>query len=226
MVTTRVPAASRSLFPVAQPALEFDGDDALVVNAGRLVRSQPHDRRPHNSGFDEPPALGHGAARKPSAGTSQNPCGCVMKRGLTVRIPSPALLTSMSMPPSRDHAWPTARATEDSSRTSRPMPAAPGSSAATAAARAADRPVSATVAPAAARAEAIARPSPLVPPVTSTFSVEELMTARLGGHRARAERAMDPLAGYQRSGRPRAQPGILVLKDMSRSRIVCPRRNV
>jgi hypothetical protein len=86
----------------------------------------------------------------------------------------------MSMPPSRDHAWLTAWATEDSSRTSSPMPVAPGSSAAAAAARAADRPVSATVAPAAAKAEAIARPRPLVPPVTSTFIVEALMTARLG----------------------------------------------
>src|SRR5262245_29621924 len=102
-----------------------------------------------------------------------------MKRGLTVRMPIPALFTSMSMPPSRDHAWSTARATEDSSRTSRPRPTAPGSSAATARARTADRPVSATLAPAAARAEAIARPRPLVPPVTSTFSVEAPMTARL-----------------------------------------------
>src|SRR5215831_5771063 len=98
-----------------------------------------------------------------------------MKCGLTVRMPTPALLTSMSMPPSRDHAWSTARATEDSSRTSSPRPAAPGRPAATEAARAADRPVSATAAPAAARAEAIARPRPLVPPVTSTFSGEALM---------------------------------------------------
>src|ERR1700722_3620306 len=103
-----------------------------------------------------------------------------MNRGLTVRMPIPALFTSMSMAPSCVHAWPTARATEDSSRTSIPRPVAPGSSAATAAARAADRPVSATSAPAAARAEAIARPRPLVPPVTSTFIVEALMTARLG----------------------------------------------
>jgi hypothetical protein len=36
-----------------------------------------------------------------------------MKRGLTVRMPIPALFTSMSMPPSRDHAWSTAWATED-----------------------------------------------------------------------------------------------------------------
>ena len=43
-------------------------------------------------------------ARKPAGGTSQNGCGRVMKRGLTVRMPIPALFTSMSMPPSRDHA--------------------------------------------------------------------------------------------------------------------------
>jgi hypothetical protein len=92
-----------------------------------------------------------------------------MKRGLTVRMPIPALFTSMSMPPSRDHAWSTALATEDSSRTSSSMPTAPGSSAATELARWPDRPVSATVAPAVARAEAMASPRPLVPPVTSTF---------------------------------------------------------
>ncbi len=52
-----------------------------------------------------------------------------MKRGLTVRMPIPALFTSMSMPPSRDHVASTARATEDSCRTSSSMPTAPGSSA-------------------------------------------------------------------------------------------------
>ena len=49
------------------------------------------------------------------------------------------------------------------------MPTAPRSSAAAELARWPDRPVSATVAPAVARAEAMANPSPLVPPVTSTF---------------------------------------------------------
>ena len=108
-------------------------------------------------------------ARNPSTGTSQKPRGCVMNRGLTVRMPIPALFTSMSIPPSRAHAWSTAAATDDSSRTSSSMPTAPGSVAATAPARSPDRPVSATVAPAAARADAMASPSPLVPPVTSTF---------------------------------------------------------
>ena len=108
-------------------------------------------------------------ARKPLAGTPQKPRGCVMKRGMTVRIPIPALLTSMSIPPSRDHASSTALATDDSSRTSSSMPTAPGSPAATALARRPARPVSATVAPAAARARAMASPSPLVPPVTSTL---------------------------------------------------------
>src|SRR5947207_9119767 len=93
-----------------------------------------------------------------------------MNPGLTVRMPSPALFTSMSMPPSRDHASSTARATDDSSRTSSSTPTAPGNSAATEPARRPDRPVSATDAPAAARAEAIANPSPLVPPVTNTLT--------------------------------------------------------
>lgn len=108
-------------------------------------------------------------ARKPLTGTFQKPCGCVMKCGLTVRMPIPALFTSMSMPPSRDHAWATALATDDSSRTSSSMPTAPGRSAAIESACWPDRPVSATAAPAVARAEAMASPSPLVPPVTSTF---------------------------------------------------------
>src|SRR5947207_3810550 len=93
-----------------------------------------------------------------------------MNPGLTVRMPSPALFTSMSMPPSRDHASSTARATDDSSRTSSSTPTAPGNSAATEPARRPDRPVSATDAPAAARAEAIANPNPLVPPVTNTLT--------------------------------------------------------
>jgi hypothetical protein len=75
----------------------------------------------------------------------------------------------MSMPPSPDPAWSTALATDDSSRTSCSMPTAPGRPAATELARWPDRPVSATVAPEVARAEAMASPSPLVPPVTSTF---------------------------------------------------------
>ncbi|WKT99169.1 hypothetical protein Q2K19_01230 [Micromonospora soli] len=90
---------------------------------------------------------------------------------MTVRMPIPALFTSMSMPPSRDHASSTALATDDSSRTSSSTPIAPGSAAATELARRPDRPVSATVAPASASAAAMARPSPLVPPVTSTFVI-------------------------------------------------------
>lgn len=107
-------------------------------------------------------------ARNPSAETSQNPCGCVMKTGLTAIIPRPALLTSMSRPPSRDHACSTARATQTSSRASAAIPIAFGNWAAMAAARSADLLVSTTVAPARASALAIAWPSPLVPPVTST----------------------------------------------------------
>jgi hypothetical protein len=41
-------------------------------------------------------------ARKAVGGTSQNPIGSVMNRGLTVIMPSPALFTSRSIPPSRD----------------------------------------------------------------------------------------------------------------------------
>jgi len=90
-----------------------------------------------------------------------------MNRGLTVRMPSPALLTSRSMPPRRDHTWPAARATDASSLASAASPAAPGHPAAAAAARSADRLVITTVAPAPASAPAMARPRPLVPPVTS-----------------------------------------------------------
>ena len=107
-------------------------------------------------------------ARKPSGLTCQNPCGSVMNRGLTVRMPSPALLTSRSMPPSRPAAAWTAADTDASSRVSRPSPNAPGRVAATCSARPASRPVSTTLAPAWASADAMARPSPLVPPVSST----------------------------------------------------------
>jgi hypothetical protein len=106
-------------------------------------------------------------SRKLSGGTVQKPRGAVMKSGLTVRIPMPALFTSRSMPSSRDHASPVARATESSSRTSSSRPTAPGIRPATSAARSCERPVSATRSPAPASAAAIARPRPLVPPVTN-----------------------------------------------------------
>src|SRR5690242_18673065 len=57
-------------------------------------------------------------SRKPSAGTSQNGIGSDRNRGFTVRIPIPALLTSRSIPPSRDHAASTPAATDDDDRTS------------------------------------------------------------------------------------------------------------
>jgi hypothetical protein len=37
-----------------QPALEFGGNDALVVQAGRFVGSQPHYRRAHDGRLEEP----------------------------------------------------------------------------------------------------------------------------------------------------------------------------
>src|SRR5215468_5399665 len=113
-----------------------------------------------------------------------------MKSGLTVRMPIPALLTSMSMPPSWDHAWSTALATDDSSRASISRPTAAGMFAATDLARSPDRPVRATAAPVAARAEVMASPSPLVPPVTNTF-VAALITARLGAGRSADEQIAD-----------------------------------
>ncbi|MFY9927604.1 MAG: hypothetical protein WAK82_06330, partial [Streptosporangiaceae bacterium] len=61
-------------------------------------------------------------ARKPAGGTSQNPIGSVMNRGLTVIMPRPALFTSRSIPPSRDQASATARATSASSRASAGIP--------------------------------------------------------------------------------------------------------
>ena len=106
-------------------------------------------------------------SRNPSGGTVQKPRGSVMKLGLTVRIPMPALFTSRSMPSRRDHAAATPLATDSSSRASISRPNAPGSPSAALAARSPDRPVSATRSPAAASASAIASPSPLVPPVTS-----------------------------------------------------------
>ena len=82
-----------------------------------------------------------------------------------------------------------ADATERSPRTSRTRPVARSpSEAATASARAWPRPVSATHAPAATSARAIARPSPLVPPVTS---------ARVARRSARVSR---------RGWRPRVNP--------------------
>lgn len=45
-------ADRRDVLPAAptlpQPALEVHGDDPLVVHSRRLVRRQPHDRRPHH----------------------------------------------------------------------------------------------------------------------------------------------------------------------------------
>src|SRR5262245_29614932 len=136
--------------------------------------------------------------------TSQKACGWVMKFGLTVRMPIPALLTSMSIPPSRDQAWPTAMVTDDSSRASISMPTAPGMSAATELARSPDRPVRATAAPVAARAEAMASPSPLVPPVTNTF-VAALITARLGAGR-RADEQIAVRGNEDRGGITIADP--------------------
>ena len=72
------------------------------------------------------------------------------------------------------------------------MPTAPGRSAATELARWPDRPVSATVAPAVARAEAMASPSPLVPPVTSTFIGIPLPTSGAPARRPWPSAALKP----------------------------------
>src|SRR4051794_20636112 len=107
-------------------------------------------------------------SRKPSGVTAQNGCGSSRKRGFTVRIPIPALFTSTSRPPIRDHAasMPTETASAERTSIARPTAESPISEAA-ARARSSDRLVTTTAAPAPASARAIARPSPLVAPVTS-----------------------------------------------------------
>ena len=52
----------------------------------------------------QPPSLVSTTSRNPAGGTSQNGCGSDMNRGLTVRMPMPALFTSMSMPPQASRA--------------------------------------------------------------------------------------------------------------------------
>jgi hypothetical protein len=72
------------------------------------------------------------------------------------------------MPSSVDHACATPVATDDSSRTSSSMPTAPSRSAATERARAGS-PGQCDPRSGRGQGAAIANPSPLVPPVTSTF---------------------------------------------------------
>jgi hypothetical protein len=55
-----VSPASPSAVPVTQPALEFGGDDALVMHAGCVVGRQPDDGWAHHCGLQEPAAFGHG----------------------------------------------------------------------------------------------------------------------------------------------------------------------
>src|SRR5690348_13423777 len=96
--------------------------------------------------------------------------GSVMKCGFTVRMPIPALLTSTSMPPSLVSTRSTPAVTDCSSRTSMTRPAtwSPRAIRVTASwTRGSARPVRATRAPASARAWLMAKPRPLVPPVTS-----------------------------------------------------------
>jgi hypothetical protein len=106
---------------------------------------------------------------KPAGAASQAGCGSVMKRGLTVRIPIPALLTSKSMPPQSSQICSMPAWMDASSRTSIPSPTTSSPSAtAVACARERSRLVAATRAPETASACAIAFPSPLVAPVTTT----------------------------------------------------------
>jgi hypothetical protein len=85
--------------------------------------------------------------------------------------PTPALFTSTSIGPNSALTVSTARSTSSGSVTSSPTPyermPRSASSAAAARAESSDRLVTATAAPASPRACAIARPSPLLPPVTS-----------------------------------------------------------
>jgi protein-S-isoprenylcysteine O-methyltransferase Ste14 len=59
---------SRLAVPVAQPALEVGRDDALVVQASRLVGGKPDDGRAHHGGIQEFPALGHRVRQHPGGG--------------------------------------------------------------------------------------------------------------------------------------------------------------
>src|SRR6476646_9709264 len=96
--------------------------------------------------------------------------GSVMKSGFTVRMPIPALLTSTSMPPRLVRTRSMPSVTDCSSRTSMASPVTRVSLAIRAAAsrtRCPSRPVRTTRAPASARAWLMAKPRPLVPPVTS-----------------------------------------------------------
>src|ERR1700722_10914769 len=138
-------------------------------------------------------------ARKPSGDTSQNGCACVVKLGFTVRMPMPALLTSTSRPPRAAAAACTPASTASSSRTSKTAghtpAAAPPRSVTTALTRSGRRPFTATAAPAAARACAMARPRPSVDPVTRTRTPVRSAAAMSGTLPTRASGA----AG----GRPR-----------------------
>jgi hypothetical protein len=60
-----------SAVPVAQPALEFDRDNALVMHAGRIVGGQPDDGWPHHRGLQDPLTLGQRVGRQHAGG------GCV-----------------------------------------------------------------------------------------------------------------------------------------------------
>jgi len=103
----------------------------------------------------------------PAGGTVQKPRGSVMKLGLTVRMPMPALFTSRSLPSRRDHAAPTARATEalvsyvklDTERAGKPVGDLGGPLPRPACHRDAES--------SSGERSAIARPRLLVPPVTN-----------------------------------------------------------
>src|SRR5580700_4578158 len=90
-----------------------------------------------------------------------------MKSGFTVRMPTPALLTSTSTPPRTASAQATPAETDCSSRTSITSPVARAIFSAASWTRCSVRPVRRTRAPAPASASLMAKPRPLVPPVTS-----------------------------------------------------------
>src|SRR4029077_11997511 len=121
-------------------------------------------------------------SRKPPGSTLQNGCGSDRNRGLTVRMPIPALLTSMSTPPQASWARSTHSATERSSRTSsRHGMAEEPRTVDFASARSCSRLVPFTRAPAWTSAAAMAAPKPLVAPVTRTRTPFSRLTALMTG---------------------------------------------
>jgi len=81
-------------------------DDVIVASFIEIATSRPPPAASirgttARATRNEPVTFVSTTSRNPSAVTSQNACGWVRKRGLTLRMPFPALLISSPTPPSR-----------------------------------------------------------------------------------------------------------------------------